>query len=158
MRNIAYFILILLFTACDSSRIYEKNHDFVKRWWIATEQPQFNFEIPDNTRPYNLYCNVRNESVYPFANLYVTYHLLDSAGRELQQKLVTEFLFDKKTGKPLGKSGIGDIYDHRFLLLGNHSFPYSGRYSLRFEQFMRTDTLKGVLAVGVRVEKQPEID
>lgn len=153
MRNRVTLILLLAIAGCDSSRLYEKNHEFTHRWWAATEQPQFNFEIPDNTQPYNLYCNVRNESAYPFANLYVTWHLLDSAGRELHQKLVTEFLFDKKTGKPLGRSGIGDIYDHRFLLLGNHVFPYNGQYTVRFEQFMRTDTLKGVLAVGVRVEK-----
>jgi gliding motility-associated lipoprotein GldH len=145
--------VLLILTACDSSRIYEKNHAFAQRWWTAAEQPQFDFTIADTTQPYNLYFNVRNESVYPYANVYVTYHLLDSAGRELQQKLITEFLFDKKTGKPLGQSGIGDIFDHRFLLLKNYSFPYSGQYTLRFEHFMRTDTLKGVLAVGVRVEK-----
>lgn len=153
MRNLVTVTLMLILTACDSSRIYEKNHDFTQRWWIATEQPEFDFEITDYTQPCNLYFNVRNESVYPYANLYVTWHLLDSTGNELHQKLFTNFLFDKKTGKPLGQSGIGDIYDHRFLLLGNHVFPYNGQYTLRFEQFMRTDTLKGILAVGVRVER-----
>ncbi|MFN3839735.1 MAG: gliding motility lipoprotein GldH [Cyclobacteriaceae bacterium] len=153
MRKLIIVSLMLLLTACDSSRIYEKNHNFAKRWWVASEQPRFDFEIPDSSKPYNLYLNVRNESVYAFSNLYVTWHLLDSAGTELQQKLTTEFLFDKKTGKPLGKSGIGDIYDHRFPLLSNHRFPYTGRYALQFEHFMRTDTLKGVLAVGLRIEK-----
>jgi gliding motility-associated lipoprotein GldH len=153
MRTIISVTVLLSLTTCDPSRIYEKNRDFAHRWWTTAEQPQFDFEIADHAQPYNLYFNVRNESVYPYANLYVTCHLLDSAGRELQQKLITEFLFDKKTGKPLGRSGIGDIYDHRFLLLKNYSFPYSGKYSLRFEHFMRTDTLKGVLAIGLRVEK-----
>ncbi|MCK6616490.1 MAG: gliding motility lipoprotein GldH [Cyclobacteriaceae bacterium] len=153
MRNRVTLILLMAIAGCDSSRLYEKNHDFKQRWWTATEQPQFDFEITDNTQPYNLYFNVRNESVYPYANLYVTWHLLDSAGNELHQKLITEYLFDKKTGKPLGQSGIGDIYDHRFLLLDKHIFPYNGRYAIRFEQFMRTDTLRGVLAVGLRVEK-----
>ncbi|QOI97169.1 MAG: gliding motility lipoprotein GldH [Flammeovirgaceae bacterium] len=153
MRNFVMLILSLTIAGCDSSRLYEKNHDFTHRLWTTGEQPRFDFEITDNTQPYNLYLTVRNESVYPYANLYVTWHLLDSAGRELHQKLITEFLFDKKTGKPLGQSGIGDIYDHRFLLLGKHTFPYSGRYAMRFEQFMRTDTLKGVRAVGLRVEK-----
>jgi gliding motility-associated lipoprotein GldH len=153
MRITLFVTVLFILSACDSSRIYEKNHEFAHRWWTAAEQPQFDFAIAGNTQPYTLYFNVRNESDYPYANLYITYRLLDSAGRELQQKLVTEFLFDRKTGKPLGRSGIGDIFDHRFPLLTNYTFPYSGNYAVRFEHFMRTDTLKGVLAVGVRVEK-----
>ncbi len=153
MRYLLPVAVTLMLAACDSSRLYEQNHTFTQRLWTVNDQPVFEFTITDNSIPYNLYITVRNESVYPYANLYLTYHLLDSADTEMQQKLITEFLFDKKSGRPLGQSGIGDIYDHRFLLLGNHVFPYSGRYTMRFEQFMRTDTLKGVLAVGLRVEK-----
>ncbi|MDL5050872.1 gliding motility lipoprotein GldH [Oscillatoria amoena NRMC-F 0135] len=156
MKTFLPVALAVILIACDASRVYEQNHDFTNRWWTVSEQPRFEFSISDTTVPYALYLNVRNESVYPYANLYVTYHLLDSAGKELHQKLITGFLFDKKSGKPLGQSGIGDIYDHRFLLLNNHVFPYSGRYTMRFEQFMRADTLKGILAVGLRVERQGE--
>jgi gliding motility-associated lipoprotein GldH len=66
---------------------------------------------------------------------------------------MTEFLFDAKTGKPFGKSGIGDLYDHQFLLLQDYQFITAGKYHLELEQFMRQDTLPGILAVGVRVEK-----
>lgn len=151
MRKLLW--IVLLVSGCDNARVYEKYHDLNERFWTVGEKPEFEFLVPDNSLPYNVYLNIRYESAYPYANLYVTYHLLDSAGQELHQKLITGFLFDKKTGKPAGRSGIGDIYDHRLLLLGNHRFLYSGKYTLRFEQFMRTDTLKGVLAVGLRVEK-----
>ena len=66
---------------------------------------------------------------------------------------MTVLLFDAKTGKPLGKSGIGDLYDHRFILLNNYKFKNKGKYRIVFEQFMRMDTLPGIMAVGLRVEK-----
>jgi len=35
----------------------------------------------------------------------------------------------------------------------NYSFSKPGRYTILLEQFNRRDTLNGVLAVGIRVEK-----
>lgn len=142
-----------IFTACDENRHFEKNIDFKERYWLAIEQPEFEFEIEDIENKYNLYITVRNESNYPNSNLYFTYYLTDANGREIQRRLVSEFLFDKKTGRPLGSSGLGDIYDHRFLLLKDFYFQNPGKYGVRYEQFMRTDTLRGILSVGLRVEK-----
>jgi gliding motility-associated lipoprotein GldH len=143
----------LFITACDESRYYEKNAVFGERYWLASEKPEFEFEISDSTKTYNLMLMVRNESDYPYANLYYSWLLLDANGKELSKKLVSEFLFDQKTGRPLGSSGLGAIYDHRFPILSGYTFPRSGKYILRYEQFMRTDTLKGILAVGIRIEQ-----
>ena len=82
----------------------------------------------------------------------MTYSLHDSTGAELEKKLVSKLLFDDKTGEPHGNSGLGDLYDHRLPLILNYQFEKSGKYRVKFEQFMRTDTLSGVLAVGLRVE------
>jgi gliding motility-associated lipoprotein GldH len=62
-------------------------------------------------------------------------------------------LFHEKTGEPFGSSGLGYVFEHQFPLLENYTFKNPGKYTMRFEQFMRTDTLKGVLSVGIRVEK-----
>jgi gliding motility-associated lipoprotein GldH len=139
--------------SCDSSRIYEQNIDFEGRYWITGQKPEFEFQIDETSAGYNLLANVRNETVYPNANLYFAYYLSDSTGRVLEQKLVSEFLFDRKSGKPFGNSVLGDIYDHRFLLLENYRFAQPGKYTVRYEQSMRADTLRGVLAVGLRVER-----
>ncbi len=149
--------LILLFTtiafvSCDSNRVYEDNIEFKDRTWKITESAQLEFEISDTTKRYNLYMDVRNSLDYPYARLFVNYNLLDPVGAELSKKMISEYLFDQKTGKPNGRSGLGDIYDHQFLFLEKHSFPKLGKYKVKFEQFMRQDTLKGVLAVGLRVE------
>ncbi len=157
-KNIFLFFFLLsgLLTSCDSDRIYETNHDFADRTWKVKETPEFEFKIDDASKKYNLYLNVRNSLDYPFSRIFVTYHLQDSTGKELQTNLTTQDLFNQKTGTPFGASGLGDIYDHQFLLLRNCEFKMQGKYKIKIEQFTRQDTLKGVLAIGVRVEMAQE--
>lgn len=145
--------LAMFLSACDDHRVFEKNHDFTERHWIATDQPEFEFEIADSTARYNLYCNLRNSASYPWSRVFVRYTLRDSTRKILEGALTEHFLFDAKTGKPFGSSGIGDLYDHQFPILENHTFPHTGKFTVSFGQYMRMDTLKGILAVGLRVER-----
>ncbi len=161
MKSGISFILILTIGStifsCETNRVYETNHDFEDRSWKVNEPQEFEFRIDDTGKKYNLYYNIRNSLDYPYSRIFVTYHLQDSVGNELQSKLNTQDLFDQKTGTPFGTSGLGDLYDHRFPLLSNHEFKFQGKYKLKLEQSTRQDTLKGVLAVGIRVETvQPE--
>ena len=154
MRSFLGLTLVaIFFLSCDDQRVYERNIDFDSRYWLLNEKPELEFEISDTVQAYNLYCNVRNSLDYPFARIFITYYLKDSTGALMQKDLVSEFLFDEKTGEPFGESGLGDIYHHRIRLKQNFRFPYSGKYSMAFEQYMRRDTLQGVLAVGLRIEK-----
>ena len=145
-------VLCVLLSACDHSRVYEQNTDFDKRYWMVSEKPEFEFTIDKPADRYTLYGNIRNTVSYPYARVFLNYYLLDSTGTEIQKQLVTQYLFDPKSGKPYGTSGLGDIYDHRFELLKDYQFKHRGRYKIRFEQLMRVDTLQGILAVGLRVE------
>lgn len=148
---LSMFCAVLL-TACDETRVYEKNYDFKDRVWMQGTKPEFEVNIEDTTKRYNLYFNFRNTVSYPFSRLFFTYYLQDSLGLVLKKDLMSSMIFDPKTGKPFGKSGLGDIYDHQFAIVIGHKFPYPGVHRMKFEQFMRQDTLEGVLAAGLRVE------
>ena len=157
LRNAATsFLFFSLLVSCDNRRVFEEYREFDDRTWKVSDQPRFEFTIVDATQPYNLYYNIRNSLSYPYARIFVTYHLYDSTDRELSTRLINSDLFDQKTGQPLGESGLGDLYDHQFALLRHQRFPFPGRYSLKVDQFMRQDTLQGVIAVGVRVEKDAD--
>ena len=67
--------------------------------------------------------------------------------------MVNNTLFDPKTGKPLGQSGIGDVFDHQFKLQENYKFDNIGEHTIQLQQYMRKDTLMGIYAVGIRIEK-----
>jgi gliding motility-associated lipoprotein GldH len=154
MKSFFGFVtIVFLVLSCDDERVYEKNIDFDTRYWPVTEKPGFEFEVFDTVQTYNLYCNVRNSLDYPYARIFITYYLYDSTGSVLATDMMQQMLFDDKTGEPLGESGLGDIYHHRIPFRMHHRFGRSGKYKVSFEQFMRTDTLSGVLAVGLRVEK-----
>lgn len=143
---------LVCLASCDSTGVYETNHDFQSRYWLQHEMPEFEFEIADTALTYNLYVNIRNDLSFPNENLYLKCFLSDSTGSLLQEKLVSELLFEK-SGKPLGSTVLGDIYDHQGLLFKSYTFDKPGLYTMRFAHYMRRDTVKGMLAVGVRVEK-----
>jgi gliding motility-associated lipoprotein GldH len=156
---LALCIASVFLTGCSNdSRVFEEIRDFEHREWLVTDKPEFEFVVTNVYTKYNLYGDVRNSVAYPFSRFFFTYYLQDSTGAELQKNLMTEYLFDVKTAKPTGSSGIGDMYDHQFLLLKDYQFKNPGKYKVVFEQFMRMDTLPGIMAVGLRVEKASRVN
>jgi gliding motility-associated lipoprotein GldH len=143
---------VLILIGCDEQRVFEKNVDLAGNQWYIDTVPSFSFRIDDVSIPYNIYYNVRNAVNYPYYNLYVTYYLQDSSGKQLSSALQNLLLADAKTGKPLG-DGLGDIFDHQILSLKEYRFPYAGTYTFRIRQYMRQDPLPLIMSVGVRVEK-----
>jgi gliding motility-associated lipoprotein GldH len=152
MRVTLFFLFAFLAWGCDRDRLYEKNHDFENRAWLADDEPAFAFEVPDTLMAYNLYCNIRNSVDYPYSRIFINYSLQDSSGTPVSKNMISAFLFEEKTGKPLGSSGLGDVYDQQVLMLKNYRFKAPGTYRMKLGQFMRTDTLSGILAVGLRLE------
>jgi gliding motility-associated lipoprotein GldH len=152
MRVVLFFLLIILCLAgCDGNRVFEDYKDFGSKSWVVNDTVNFEFQI-SSPELYNLQCDIRSSLDYPYSRIFVNYTLEDSTHQILATKLVSSYLFDAKTGEPNGDSGLGDIYDHRFTLLQNRTFT-PGKYFVKLQQFMRTDTLQGVLAAGIRVER-----
>lgn len=153
---IVFLIVVVLgFWACDSNRVYEENIEMENKTWVADTTLNFQFQIDEREQAYNLYYNLRNSLSYPFQNIYVNYTLEDTLGNQLASELINKDLFHPKTGKPYG-SGLGDVFDHQFVILNNYQFENPGVYRLKLQQFMRRDSLPEVIAVGVRVEKSTE--
>lgn len=149
MRYSSIFVFFLLFS-CDSSRIYEDYVDFENAFWHIDSVKTFSFQIEDTTHKYNLYATIRNASSYPFYNLYYQFQLTDAQDSIITEALKESNLFNPKTGKPYG-SGLGDLFDHSFLLDEGTTFPRSGNYKIKLQQSMRKDTLPFILSVGVKV-------
>lgn len=141
----------LLLYSCDGNRVYEKNIDFEGRVWAEPAIQEFQFDIEDSGKQYDIYLNIRNSLLYPFQNLYTTIVLEDSLGNELSRTLKNSALFDETTGEPLGK-GLGDLFDHQIPVFNTYTFPEKGRYSIFVSQSMRMDTLNEVMAIGIRIE------
>jgi gliding motility-associated lipoprotein GldH len=146
------FSLFIICAACDADRVYEENYTIEDNKWYIDTIPSFSFTINDTTIAYNIYYNVRNAISYPFYNLYVTYYLIDEQGNQVSGRLQELTLMDAKDGTPLG-SGLGDIFDHQILALGNYRFKKKGTYTFKIKQYMRQDPLPDIMSIGIRVEK-----
>ena len=153
LRQLSLAAVVLLLSACDPNRVFEQNADFENYSWDVQQKPGFTFAITDTTALYDVYFNVRNASAYGFYNLYVKHTLTGPGGPVGKPLLHHMILMDPKTGEPRG-SGTGDIYDHQLLALPRQRFPRAGNYTLTLEQYMRQDQLPGLMAIGVRVQKQ----
>ncbi|MCP4458052.1 MAG: gliding motility lipoprotein GldH [Cytophagales bacterium] len=145
------FSLIILFVACDSTKIFEDFTDLDEAFWHQDSVISFSFVIEDTSRPYQLKAQFRNAQTYPYHNMYYRYTLKDANDSVLSEEQKQIFLFDPKTGEPNG-SGLGDLFDNSQIVLENYSFQKSGNYSVDLKQFMRLDTLHSILSVGWRVE------
>jgi gliding motility-associated lipoprotein GldH len=152
MKYLISLLTIASLFSCDQSRVFEDNVAIDGEFWHQDSLITLLFNIPENNLAYDVFVNVSNESNYPSYNLYFKYSLLDSVGTVLENELVNIDLFEPKTGKPLG-SGLGDIFDHRQLLLDDYKFPNSGKYTISFQQYMRVDSLTNIRSMGVRIEK-----
>lgn len=66
-----------------------------------------------------------------------------------------QILLAESSGKWIG-SGMGKIKECRVMLQDRIRFPESGTYSFCIEQAMRTQTLKGIEDIGIRIEKMEQ--
>ena len=154
MPDKIYWLIFVVLVAmgCNNSRIYERNVKFPDRIWTKDTEAVFDFEINDINTNYKFYFNLRNTILYPYQNIYLSYSLEDTLGNVYDSELTNINLFDSKTGKPFG-SGMGDIFDHQYLVIDNYQFNNPGMYLFKIKQYMRMDSLPEIMSVGLRIEK-----
>jgi len=86
-------VISVLCGSCDSERIFEDNVEFRDRNWKIAQSVQFEFQIADTSRRYNLWMNIRNSLDYPYARIFVNYDLQkDSATLNKKMIIVPGFL------------------------------------------------------------------
>lgn len=141
---------LLLFTSCDSKRIYEENKDIPDHSWASTNILRFDVPIPDPATAANFYINVRNADGYPYSNLFLFIKTTFPNGKSSMDTL--ECILADEKGKWLGK-GLGDIYDNQIPFKRNVRFPLAGTYIFEIQQGTRSDHIPLIMDVGLRIEK-----
>lgn len=147
--------LVFVFSACQEGTEYHTVYD-IDDHWRSSVPLTFRISIPDSISSYTINCDIRNSSEYEWSRFFAVYTLTDSAGVMLDSMLAEMTLFDPVTGKPGGKAGIGDLYEHEFLIRKNFRFPHAGTYIIRLDQMMRLDSLTGITSAGIRLERTPK--
>ena len=137
------------FLACDNQRYFEENVVIKDNSWHFNDGKVFEVDINDSLKAHNFYINVRNTTDYEFANLYFFIRTEFPNGFVAQDTIECQ-LADYQ-GKWLGK-GSGKLRYNSFILRKNIRFKQVGIYKFNLRHGMRSDTLKGIADIGIRIE------
>lgn len=137
----------------DPAKVYEENKDIPGQVWNKDHMVAFDFDITDTTQHYDIIVNLRHTTFYPNSNMWVMVYTTYPDGTEQEQRL--ELTMADEKGEWFGEC-TGDICNVQQYIQQRAYLNQTGTYKLAFEQIMRTDDLKDVLAFGLRVERSPE--
>lgn len=141
-------LLFLVLFACKKS-YYSKVYDIDKDKWHFSDVKQFNVEITDISRRYDVLIHIRNSVNYRYSNIFLFVDVL-YPDNIIRTDTVEGFLANNE-GKWLGK-GRGKYRDNTFIYKKSVLFPQKGTYIFRIEQAMRDDTLKGISSIGLELK------
>jgi gliding motility-associated lipoprotein GldH len=148
-------LISLLSSSCQSDAVFDQTESLAENGWIQKKQVVFPFEIQDTVQTYDLYVAMRQSNEYPFYNLYFNCRLTQENKLVWKKAFAEAILYDPKTGKPKG-GGVGDMYSHSYPIFKGLKFPRRGKYQVELEQYMRTDTLSGVVSIGASLIPSPK--
>lgn len=148
---IIIFFAIVLFS-CNRKVVSEDYHQLKDAEWQQDMIMEFNFDIADSTKIYNLSLNVRNEGRYQYSNLWLFVSIEPPSGKVHKDSV--ELTLANPAGRWLG-SGLGDLYEKKYPYKQNIFFPEKGNYTIKVRQGMRTENeiLKGIHDFGFCLEK-----
>jgi gliding motility-associated lipoprotein GldH len=150
-KCLAIAAIAFMVVSCGSSAIYEANIDIPRESWNIDSTAIFKVEVTDTASVHNIYINIRNTTSYQNSNLFLFVQTTSPMGATLNDTIEC-FLADPR-GNWLGK-GFGALRDNQVPYKKYIRFPDEGTYTFNVQQGMRTQSLKGIASIGLRVERQ----
>ena len=147
MNLVFILILLCLINSCDKK--YINIHDFEYNKWPKFDTIDFDFNINDTTKTYDLSFFFRNSINYTYRNLFLLIDL-NHNGKIIQIDTV-EYKIADKYGKWLGR-GLGNMKDNYLIFNENMMFNNNGIYKIRIRHGMRQDPLLGVNKLGLQIK------
>ena len=154
MRNLLCILsLALLVSACGKSYVYQEEQKIPNSIWTYQNVLKYQVPVQDTVERYGLYLAVNHAQSYPNQNIYCKINTTLPSGKTQSQ--VISFNMYNNAGKSNGVSS-GSNNTVTSVLQERFHFTELGTYSISVEQFMRSDSLQGVNAVTLQLEKMPK--
>lgn len=150
ITSFALLLTILLF-GCLRPGNFEKNIEIPQQDWHYSFMPTVAFNISDTTKLYNVYITLRHTEAYAYRNLWVYLHSRQPSDKNFQKERF-ELVLQDDQGRWLGR-GMDDIYELNIPIFTRIRFTQTGEYTLKLEQIMRDNPLKGIMNAGIRIEQ-----
>jgi len=149
-------LVFISLVSCDSNSVFDE-YKSVPDVWNKNEVISFNVKVPDSTKPYNLFVNLRNTNEYKYSNLFLIVEMNFPKGKVIRDTL--EYRMAKPSGELLG-TGLTSVKENKLWYKEAVVFNEEGEYTVNIEQAMRSNgeingvvNLEGITDIGFRVEK-----
>ena len=155
IRNSVLLLLVaILFFSCDKKRVFDE-YKSVGNAWHKDSIVTFNLPELDSTKRYNLFVTLRDNSNYPFNNLFLIVAIERPNGFTKVDTL--EYQMANPDGSLMG-DGFSDIKESK--LFYKEKVRFKGKYKVLIKQAVRENgkvpgvtALEGITDVGFRIEK-----
>ena len=150
-KFIPLILLTLITASCIKIDQFEKTAQIPSRQWFYNNTPVFTFHIADTASLYNIYIVLRHTDAYNYNNIWLRLGTQFPGDSMHFQNINLTLANDAKGWEG---TGMDDIFEVRKnISQGPVSFKKAGDYTFSISQIMRTNPLKNILNVGIRVEK-----
>lgn len=146
LLSVSWILGLLL--SCTNTAHYDL-YQTIENPWPKDREYYFTYEIEDHTVPYNISLEIRNNNFYPYQNLWLLCAEERPVGAMVRDTVECVLADDYGRWKGRGIS----VYHNTIPLRISHLFPHKGQYTLCIRQGMRDERLKGIEAIGLRIEK-----
>ena len=158
MRCSPAFLLLMsvipvVLLSCNSNRFFHETQRIPDATWNTENKITFNVSIPDTSKRFLMFIDIRNDVNYPFANIYLFLDTRFPDGKTARDTI--ECQLADYDGRWLG-SGSGSIRYNHFQFHRGIRFTRKGNYAFTFEQAMRKSQLKGIRDIGLEIETEQE--
>ena len=149
-KLLIFILMITGIVSCSHKEIFFEYHSFANTEWNRDEPVVFSVKIEDNSQPYDVSIELRNNDAYPFSNiwLFVDYKTPDGNSRADTIGADLADVYGKWYGKGLSLYSLSIPYETAVL------FPDTGTYIYSIHQGMRENPLKGISDIGMKVSKK----
>lgn len=148
------FVLIVVISglvSCGRQPVYNEFNLIDLTGWSVDSTSVFKINMEDTTGGYDLTLQIRHTSAYPYQNLWLFVEQL-SPDSQFVRDTISCNLADH-TGKWLG-TGTGSVFLYSIPLKVRNRFDKPGTYQYAVVHGMRDEILKGIQAIGLKLENQ----
>jgi len=150
LRNIfLIFILSLFLLSCTNNEVFNSSTNLKDSLWNYQDTLEYNFNVTDINKTYNVYIQLKNTENYNYSNLFI-FSKIDGPKNESIIDTIDCIICDQK-GKWYGEKK-STLWYNKLLFRKRIRFPEAGNYKFSFVQAMRDDNLKEITNFGLTIE------
>lgn len=139
--------LLLIVASCTNSSIYSEDKNFPDNQWHKNNASTFEFNIDDDTKPYDVIFSLSHVYGYQFDSIPLSFKWVQPDGTS--ETIPLDLKIKDEKGNELGDC-VGDICDLQHPLFSQKKFT-KGKHRIIASHSFEYDYLPNIIHIGINV-------